>query len=62
MEYIDNSRDKSQSLVWNVFVLQTLFSVKTNIIHPESIHESKYLVSKIINKYVKGYYSKIIWT
>jgi len=55
MEYIDNSRDKSQSLVWNVFVLQTLFSVKTNIIHPESIHESKYLVSKIINKYVKGY-------
>jgi len=40
---MEHNIDKSQSLVWHFFILQALFSEKTNIIHPESIYESKYL-------------------
>jgi len=41
---MEHNIDKSQSLVWHFFILQALFSAKTNIIHPESIYESKYFV------------------
>lgn len=51
---MEHNIDKSQSLVWHFFILQTLFSAKTNIIHPESIYESKYFIS--CKKYAKGYY------
>lgn len=52
----EHNIDKSQSLVWHFFILQSLFNAKTNIIHPESIYESKYFVS--CKKYAKDIIEK----